>query len=314
MVEPAAPASYYGRPVLKAPVWSEEIPWYFFAGGMAGASAPLALAASLAHNRPLARAASAVALAGVAVSPPLLISDLGRPERFLNMLRVFKPTSPMNMGTWILTAFGPAAALGAGREMLGLLPRAGRAGQVGAAVLGPVLSTYTAVLLANTAVPVWHEARRELPFVFAGGSMASAGAAALALTPARSAGPARRLAVGGVLLTGAAAQRMERRLGPLGGPYREGRPARLRTAAQRLSLAGAALAGLGRGRPAVGRAGAALMLAGVASERRMVFSAGSPSARDPAYTVGPQRRRLARRQRSEARLQAAAETSSRGGC
>jgi Polysulphide reductase, NrfD len=295
MVEPAQPTSYYGRAVLKPPVWSPEIPWYFFAGGMAGASAPLALAASLVGNRPLARAASGVALAGVAVSPPLLISDLGRPERFLNMLRVFKPTSPMNMGTWILSAFGPAAALGAGREMLGLFPRAGRAGQVGAAVLGPALSTYTAVLLANTAVPAWHEARQELPFVFAGGSMASAGAAALLFTPAHSAGPARRLAVGGVLLAGAAVQRMEHRLGPLGSVYRDGRPARLRSAARWLSLAGAALAVLSRRRPAVGRAGAALLLAGVASERWMVFSAGAPSARDPAHTIGPQRERLGAR-------------------
>jgi hypothetical protein len=292
MVEPARPASYYGRPVLKAPVWSPEIPWYFFAGGMAGASAPLALAASLSHNRPLARAASGVALAGVAVSPPLLIKDLGRPERFLNMLRVFKPTSPMSMGTWILSAFGPAAALGAGRELKGWLPRAGRAGQVGAAVLGPALSTYTAVLLANTAVPVWHEARQELPFVFAGGSMASAGAASMVLAPAGSAGPARRLALGGALLAGVATQRMERRLGPLGDPYRAGRPARLRSAARGLGLAGAALAGLGRGRPAAGRVGGALLLAAVASERWMVFSAGAPSALDPAYTVGPQRARV----------------------
>src|SRR5919202_4139025 len=100
--------SYYGRPVIKEPVWEWEIPWYFFAGGLAGASAGLSLVARLAGNERLARRALLAALGGATVSPVLLISDLGKPDRFYNMLRVFKPTSPMSMGTWILTSFGPS--------------------------------------------------------------------------------------------------------------------------------------------------------------------------------------------------------------
>src|SRR5919206_5053579 len=115
--------SYYGRAVIKEPIWGWEIPWYFFAGGLAGASSTLALVARLANNDRLARRALLAALGGAAVSPPLLISDLGRPDRFYNMLRVFKPTSPMNMGTWLLTAFGSAIGVAASSDVFGIFPR-----------------------------------------------------------------------------------------------------------------------------------------------------------------------------------------------
>src|ERR671939_1117258 len=115
--------SYYGRPVIKEPVWEWEIPWYFFAGGLAGASSGLALVARLAGNDRLARRALLTALGGATVSPVLLIRDLGRPDRFYNMLRVFKPTSPMSMGTWILTSFGPSAWIAAATHVLGIFPR-----------------------------------------------------------------------------------------------------------------------------------------------------------------------------------------------
>src|SRR5919206_1182670 len=118
--------TYYGRAVLKEPVWSWEIPWYFFAGGLAGASSNLALVARLTGNDKLARRAHLAALGGAAVSPVLLIMDLGRPKRFYNMLRVFKPTSPMNLGTWILTSFGPAVGIAAASDVLGVFPRLGR--------------------------------------------------------------------------------------------------------------------------------------------------------------------------------------------
>ncbi|MDP9476821.1 MAG: polysulfide reductase NrfD, partial [Actinomycetota bacterium] len=154
--------NYYGRPVLKEPTWTWEIPWYFFAGGLAGASSGLAVAARLAGNDELARRALLAALGGAAVSPVLLIMDLGRPGRFYNMLRVVKPTSPMNVGTWILTAFGPSAGFAALNDVLGVFPRLGRLSEWSAALLGPALATYTAVLVADTSIPVWHEARREL--------------------------------------------------------------------------------------------------------------------------------------------------------
>src|SRR5690606_31944144 len=95
-------SSYYGRPVLKEPVWTWEIPAYFFLGGTAGAANALSLGARLTGNRELADRLSLVATAGLAASPVLLVSDLGRPERFLNMLRVFKVTSPMSVGSWAI--------------------------------------------------------------------------------------------------------------------------------------------------------------------------------------------------------------------
>jgi hypothetical protein len=299
-VAPAEPRSYYGQPILKAPVWTWEIPVYFFVGGMAGASAPLALVASVQGNRPLARAASAVAFGGAALSPVLLISDLGRPERFVNMLRVFKPTSPMSVGSWILASFGPAVALGAARELLGIAPRLGRAGQVAGAVLGPGLSTYTGALLANTAVPAWHEARGQLPFVFAGSSLASASGAALLLTTPADAAIPRRMGVVGAVVSVCATARMEHGLGELGAPYREGGPAAGWTrGAKALSATGGLLlavrSGRRRRRPVLG---ALCLLGGSGLERWAIFKAGVASAGDPAATVGPQRARREARERN----------------
>src|ERR687886_2941638 len=170
--------NYYGRAVLKEPTWKPEIPWYFFAGGLAGASSGLALVARLAGNDGLARRALLAALGGATVSPVLLISDLGRPDRFYNMLRIFKPTSPMSMGTWILSSFGPSVGIAAMSDVLGIFPYLGRFFEGVAALHGPALPPYTAVLVAATSVPTWHEARRELPLVFAASSAASAGASA----------------------------------------------------------------------------------------------------------------------------------------
>jgi hypothetical protein len=293
MVAKAEPQSYYGRPVIKQPVWTWEIPAYFFTGGLAGASATLAFAAGAAGNEPLARRAWGTALAGAAAGPPLLVSDLGRPERFLNMLRVFKPTSPMSVGSWVLSGFGTATTLAAAHALLGRFPRLGRLGKAGAAALGPALSTYTAVLIADTSVPAWHEAWRELPFLFVGSSMASAGAAAAALTPVTHAGPARRLALAGAAVEIAAAGAMERRLGDLAEPYRDGDAARYARPAKALTALGAlAVAGAGRHRRAAAALGGAAVLAGAVLQRLSVFRAGFESARDPKYTVGPQRRRL----------------------
>lgn len=215
MVPEEEARNYYGRAVLKEPTWTWEIPWYFFFGGLAGASADLALAARLAGNDNLARRALLVALGGATVSPVLLISDLGKPARFYNMLRVVKPTSPMSVGTWVLSAFGPATGAAVAGDVLGVFPRLGRLAGSISALLGPALATYTAVLITDTSIPVWHEARRELPLLFAASSAASAGAAASMLTRPEAAGPARRLAVGGALAELGATALMKRRLGPL---------------------------------------------------------------------------------------------------
>jgi len=295
MVPRSEPRSYYGQPVLKEPVWTPEIPLYFYTGGLGGASAGLALLAEARGNHELARRAWINAFAGVSASPVLLISDLGVPSRFLHMLRMFKVTSPMSVGSWILAASGSATAAALASDITGLYPRAGRAAKVAAAVLGMPLATYTAGLVANTSVPAWHNARFTLPFVFAGSSAASAGAAAAALTPLPHAAPARRLAVGGALLSVGAAVAMEQTLGEIGEPYKKGLSGKLSRAAGALSLAGAGIiAARGRHSRAAAIAGSAVLTAGVITERWAVFRAGFASASDPKYTVGPQRDRIER--------------------
>ena len=280
--------SYYGRPVLKEPVWKAYIPLYFFTGGLAGASSTLAVAATAAGNGRLARSALMTSFAGVAVSGPLLVADLGRPGRLLGMLRVAKPTSPMSVGSWLLALFGPASTVAAASGLSGLAPRLGRAAASVAGALGPVVSTYTAVLVADTAIPAWHDAYRELPFLFAASSAASAGGVALALTPADDAGPARRLALLGATAEGVAARAMESRVA---GPYEGGQAGRLARAAQACTAVGALLVlGAGRRRAAASAAGA-LLAAGSLLTRFAVFRAGFESAADPAATIGPQRRR-----------------------
>jgi hypothetical protein len=264
----------YGRPVLKEPVWKPEIPFYFYSGGLAGASAGLAALSELEGNPALARRAWAIALAGSAASPALLIADLGVPSRFVNMLRVVKLTSPMSMGSWILTAFGSLTAAATFSAWTGAAPRAGAVAKAGSAVLGLPVSTYTAALIANTAVPAWHEARSTLPAVFAAGAAASAGAAAMAFTPPRDAGAARRLAVIGAAGELAAVTLMERRL------------------AKGLTLAGGGLAATPAARNRPGAiAASALVTAGAVLERWSIFRAGHQSAADPAAVIGPQRRR-----------------------
>src|SRR5437588_9127538 len=288
MVPRAEPRTYYDRPVLKKPVWRWYIPAYFFTGGMAGASATLAFAARLRGNDSLARRAGLISLAGIAVSPVLLILDLGRPSRFYNMLRVAKPTSPMSMGTWLITLFGPLSGGAAVSGLTGLFPGLGRVCAAGAGLLGPLVATYTAVLTADTAIPAWHEAWRELPLVFAGGSAASAGAAAVLVTPADDAGPARRLVVLGTLMELGAERAMEERLGDLAEPYKAGRASAPAKAAKGLLAAGAALGLAGRRRPALAKAGALATLAAVALTRWSIFRAGFESAEDPRFTVQPQ--------------------------
>jgi Polysulfide reductase len=284
--------SYYGRPVIKEPVWQPEIPWYFFTGGLAGASSVLSLLARLWGSETLARRSLYVGAAADVVSPPLLISDLGRPERFLNMFRVFKVTSPMNMGSWILLVSAGAGSTAALLEATGRLRPVKLAAEVVSAVSGAPLSVYTATLVSNTAVPVWHEARHELPFLFGASAAGSAGAAAVIAVPPAEAGPARRLAVGGALVENAVFLLMEKRLGMRGEPYSRGAAGRYRKIALGCTLAGAALlAGPGRRSRLAAAAGGALVLAGEVAVRWSVFRAGFQSARDPKYTVLPQRER-----------------------
>jgi formate-dependent nitrite reductase membrane component NrfD len=301
--------SYHGQPVLKEPTWTWEIPCYLFTGGLAGASAGLACLSELRGNDALARRAWGAALVGVAASPGFLISDLGRPTRFLNMLRVFKVTSPMSVGSWILSGSGTLTAIAAANAWLGLFPRLARTARPGAALLGLPLATYTGALLSNTAIPVWHEARRMLPFVFASGAGMSAGAAAVLVTPVNDAAPARRLALAGAVAEMAAMRLMQQRLGDLAQPYRQGSASRFERAARGCLIAGTGLlaARAGRSRAAAACA-AGLLLAGALSARFSVYKAGFGSAADPKYVVGPQRERVERGERPGASRRSAARS------
>jgi hypothetical protein len=173
---------YYGIPLLKEPAWTWEIPLYFFVGGAAGAAAVIgAIAGYTGADRKLVRDARWIAAAGSVISPALLIADLGRPERFFAMMRVFKPQSPMSVGVWTLLGFsgGASAAAFAGfmRERYGpSLPLRilENAGQAASLLFGLPFSNYTGVLIGATAIPVWNQNVGELPIHFAASGVAAA--------------------------------------------------------------------------------------------------------------------------------------------
>ncbi|GAA2609858.1 MULTISPECIES: NrfD/PsrC family molybdoenzyme membrane anchor subunit [Streptomyces] len=300
MVPDAEFSSYYGRPILNKPTWKPlDIAGYLYLGGLAGASSLLAAGAHATARPALARTAKIGAAGAVSLSLAALVHDLGRPARFLNMLRVFKPTSPMSVGSWLLAGYAPLTVAAAAADVAGRYRLVGAAATVSAAVLGPAVATYTAVLVSDTAVPSWHEGHRELPYVFAGSGATAAAGLALVCAPAGQTGPARRMAVLGALLELGSFRLMKRRMGLAAEPFENGRAHTLLRAAETLTSVGAVLgAGLGgRNRTVAAIAGAAL-LTGSAALRFGVFHAGVASAEDPKYTVLPQRERLAAEARS----------------
>ena len=289
---PTDALSYYGRPIIKETVWQKDIPLYFFTGGLAGAADLLALGAQLSGNGRLRVSALTAASAGVAVSPYFLIKDLGRPLRFLNMLRVIKVTSPMSVGTWIFSAESGTTAVAAACELFGVMPRLRVSAQFFAGLIGPAQATYTGALVAQSVVPAWHEARRELPMLFASSAAASAGGAAAILTPAEHAGPARRLGVIGGAAELATSKLMKKRLGKLvGSVYHEGEAGKYSRLATASTLAGTALMVFAGRRRAGAIAAGALLLTGSLCERFAVYHAGKQSARDPHHTSIPQKER-----------------------
>jgi hypothetical protein len=178
---------YYGEPVVRPPVWTWEIPVYFFVGGLAGMAAVIALAAMMFQQRDVARAAMWLTAIGAVVSPILLTMDLGRPRLFLNMLRVFKYKSPMSVGAWILTFFGACAVPGlialeihAHQIFIGEFDQFLRVSAVvlivGSAFWGIWLATYTGVLIGATAIPAWFLHRVLLPIHFGTAGLGSAAA------------------------------------------------------------------------------------------------------------------------------------------
>jgi formate-dependent nitrite reductase membrane component NrfD len=301
--------SYYDRPVVKPAPWGWDVAAYLFLGGVAGGSAVLGAGAQLTGRPALRRNCRLAALASFSLGAVALVRDLGRPERFVNMLRVIKLTSPMSLGSWILSAFSAGAAVAAAAEIdriagerlpLGPLRRVLRfaEGPAGleAAALGPELAVYTAVLLADTSTPTWNHAHDELPFVFVSSASMAAAGLAMITTPVAEAAPARTLAVLGVAGDLVATRVMHRRMDPVAAePLHEGRPGTVLRLSEALAVAGGAVTLLGgRRRPAAAAAGLALVTAS-ALTRFGIFEAGIRSAKDPRYTIEPQKRRLAAR-------------------
>ncbi|WP_114201459.1 NrfD/PsrC family molybdoenzyme membrane anchor subunit [Janibacter anophelis] len=313
---PAVPdaefSSYYGQPIVKVVPWDHKISAYLFVGGIAGTSGIIQAGAAATGNAVLQRNSRLVAMTTVALSGLALVADLGRPERFLNMLRTVKLTSPMSVGTWILSGYATFAGVTTASEVLRLLPARGPVtaltrvtdalwtpSTIGQAAFGAPLAAYTAVLLADTAHPVWHESRRELPFVFVGSAALASGGVQMALTPASLAAPVRRLALAGVATELVAMHRLEEHLADLGidEPVTSGQGAGKLRLAKGLVIAGGVGTLLsGRSRLVAIASGAALAAAS-ALTRMGIVEAGMESASDPKYTVRVQRDRLAERRR-----------------
>jgi len=299
MVPKATFSSYYGKPVLKAPVWkARDIAGYFFLGGLAGGSSLLAAGADLTGRTELGRAAKVGAGGAITLSFIALAHDLGRPARIANMLRVFKVTSPMSVGTWLVGGYAPAAGLAAATACTGRLPRLGAAATAWTALLAPAVASYTATLISDTAVPAWHDGYREMPFVFTGSAAMAAGGLGLLAAPTAESGPARNLALAGQVMEMLAFERMTRRLGMVAEPYHRGRGGAYIRLGQVLGALGATGAALspavpaGRARRVVAAVSGAALMGASAATRLGMFHAGVASARDPKYTVVPQRERL----------------------
>lgn len=309
MVEDVEFESYYGRPVVKAPPWETPIGVYLFVGGLAGASGLLQAGAAISGNAELRRNARLVAIAAVGVGTPSLVIDLGHPERFLHMLRVFKVSSPMSLGTWILGAYATGAAMTALNEvdrltgerlssgpLQVLLRLAEGPSAVLQGLMGAPLAAYTAVLLGDTAVPTWNAARHGLPYVFVSSASLAAGGMAMALTSRKNAGPARLLAAAGVVGDIVGMHFTKSTMHPLESePLEEGTPGRLLKWAERLAIAG----GIGtlfarRSRTVAVASGLALASAS-ALTRFGVLHAGHESVKDPRRVMIPQKERLEKR-------------------
>jgi formate-dependent nitrite reductase membrane component NrfD len=293
----AGSPSYYDTAVLKEPVWIWAVPAYFYAGGVAGAASVLGgMAQALGDGdlRGLVRRCRWISAVGTAAGAALLVYDLGRPERFLNMLRVFRPTSAMSMGSWTLAAagaFSGGAALFADRR--GAARAIGDASGLAAGAIGLPLAGYTAVLLSDTAVPLWRHTRRSLPFLFVASTMTSA--ASVLQTGGLSDDEEKVVRVFDVLAglaESAAIMAFERdaaRTGRVGESLHTGLGGSLWRLAKAGSMAGLVLSllpGRGRGRSMLS---AVLGTMTGVSLKFAIFYAGKASARDPRATFEPQR-------------------------
>jgi formate-dependent nitrite reductase membrane component NrfD len=285
--------SYYDLPVINKPVWeSPDIPGYLFLGGLAGAGALIGAAAHATGRPALSRVSKIAAASAGHLSLVALVHDLGRRGRFLNMLRVFKVTSPMSVGSWLLAGFVPAASAAALCDVTGVLPSVGVLGTAGSAALGGPVAAYTAALISDTAVPAWHDGHRWMPFVFVSSGLSAAAGWGLLAAPAAETTPLVPLAVGGGLAEVALTKTMEHRAGVTKEAYETGPAKKFLRAAEVLTVGGSLLAAVSRRNRARAAVAGAALLVGSALTRFGIFHAGLISAEDPKYTVVPQRERL----------------------
>ena len=285
--------SYYGMPVINSPVWSSpDIPGYLFLGGLAGAASLLGAGAQATGRPALERVSKGGAFGAGVLSLVGLVHDLGRPSRFLHMLRMFKITSPMSVGSWLLSGYLPATGIAAASSLTGRAPKIGTMATAASALLGPAVASYTAALISDTAVPAWHDGYPEMPFVFVGSAAAAASGLGLLAAPLVDSGPARAMAMFGVGTELVSFQLMERRIGITAEPYSRGRGGAYVRAGKILSLLGLAGALLGRRSRGGSALSGAALLASSAATRWGIFHAGKQSANDPKYTVIPQRERI----------------------
>ena len=290
--------TYYGLPMLKEHVWKAAVPAYFYVGGLAGAAATLGGAAEFSGSPflvGLARKTRLISAGGAMLSGALLIEDLGRPSRFLHMLRVFRPTSPMSMGSWLLTGFGGLSSLAAllRNRRYGALAAVGDAAALGAGVLGLPLAGYTAVLLSGTAVPVWQGARTFLPALFMSSAITSAACVLdlCELNPIERR-VVRRFGIAGKVLELVFSKAVEREAGRpaiVAAPLREGVSGALWRGAKVLIAASVALSLVPGASPRVRRASGWLGTLGSLALRFGFVRAGRMSARDPRSAFAQQR-------------------------
>jgi formate-dependent nitrite reductase membrane component NrfD len=287
---------YYGRPAIKEPVWIWAVPAYFYAGGAAGAAATIGAIAQIVDPHGfegLVTRSRRVAAAGTAAGTALLIYDLGRPERFLNMLRVFRPSSPMSVGSWALAGATPLVQASAvlGRSQ-GALRRIADAAGLAGGVVGAPLAGYTAVLLTTTVVPVWNAVRRSLPFLFVASSVSSAvSLIEIGKLNEREQSVVQRLGLLASVAELVATVAVEREAGRVEGvdqPLKTGLAGALWTAATACTVAGLMLSLIPRTTRSKLVASSLLGTAGSLATRFAFFFAGRESARDPAATLRPQ--------------------------
>jgi len=295
-----ADTTYYDRPLLKPSVWGLDIPAYYYLGGAAGAALTLGAAIQLVSSRGQRelRRVSAIChwtgIVGSTAGAALLIHDLGRPSRFLHMMRVFRPASPMNVGVWILGGAAPAAiTTGLLVRRTGMLGRIGDFAGYLSGIFGAALAGYTGVLVANTAIPIWQESGQWLPVLFVASSAATAGSVIDILTTDRHAHRVTRVfGTAGRIGEIAAAKKLEHAASTVprvGQPFRSGTAGFLWNTAAVLTVASLAVSALPVTSPGKRKAAAWLAAAGSLCLRFAVHSLGNASARDPRAAFQQQR-------------------------